>query len=128
MRLSYTVEGMVSNFHVCHNPSMTPSRQGGLRKIKTMAAIHDPKHKNELVMRLRRVEGQLRGIQAMIAAGEDCEKVAQQIAAGRKALDKAFFNVLACAIQAEPEAAARSAKPSAEGRLAHAAELLAKFG
>jgi len=93
-----------------------------------MSAIQDPKHKNDLVMRLKRVEGQLRGIQAMIAAGEDCEKVAQQISASRKALDKAFFNVLACAIQAEPAPAARSAKPSAESRLKHAAELLAKFG
>ena len=92
-----------------------------------MSAIHDPKHKNDLVLRLKRVEGQLRGIQSMIAAGEDCEKVAQQLAASRKALDKAFFNVLACAIQAEPDGA-RAAKPSVESRLKHAAELLAKFG
>ena len=89
-----------------------------------MAVIRDPKSKNDLVMRLKRVEGQLRGIQAMIAAGEDCEKVAQQLSASRKALDKAFFNVLACAIQAGPGAAARSA----ESRVRHAAELLAKFG
>jgi len=93
-----------------------------------MSAIHDPKHKNDLVMRLKRVEGQLRGIQAMIASGEDCEKIAQQLAASRKALDKAFFNVLACAIQAEPDAASRSAKSSAESRIKHAAGLLAKFG
>ena len=94
-----------------------------------MAVIHDAKHKESLVLRLKRIEGQLRGIQAMIAGGEDCEKVAQQLAASRKALDKAFFNVLACAIQAEPApAAARSAKASAENRLRQAAELLAKFG
>jgi DNA-binding FrmR family transcriptional regulator len=93
-----------------------------------MAAIHDPKHRNELVMRLKRIEGQLRGIQAMIGAGEDCEKVAQQISASRKALDKAFFNVLACAMQAEPAPGARSVKRSAESRVRHAAELLAKFG
>lgn len=90
-----------------------------------MAVIHDAKHKESLVMRLKRVEGQLRGIQAMIAQGQDCEKVAQQLAASRKALDKAFFNVLACAIQAEPAGAART---SAERRLKHAAELLARFG
>lgn len=90
-----------------------------------MAVIHDAKHKEGLVMRLRRIEGQLRGIQAMIAAGADCEKVAQQLAASRKALDKAFFNVLACAIQAEPPGAGRT---SAERRLQHAAELLARFG
>ena len=91
-----------------------------------MSVIHDPKHKNDLVMRLKRIEGQLRGIQAMIESGEECEKVAQQISASRKALDKAFFNVLACAIQADPALA--GGKPSVEKRLKHAADLLAKFG
>ena len=83
-----------------------------------MAVIDDEKHKAALILRLKRVEGQLRGIQAMIAAGEDCEKVAQQLSASRKALDKAFFNVVACAVQAQ--AGARGAR--------HAADLLAKFG
>jgi DNA-binding FrmR family transcriptional regulator len=64
-----------------------------------MATIQDTKHKNDLVMRLKRVEGQLRGIQAMIGAGEDCEKIVQQVSASRKALDKAFFELLACAIE-----------------------------
>lgn len=92
-----------------------------------MAAIRDERHKKELVLRLKRIEGQLRGIQAMIEADEDCEKVAQQISAGRRALDKAFFNVLACAIQAEP-AAATGGKPAVEKRIRNAAELLARFG
>ena len=83
-----------------------------------MAVIHDSKHKAALVLRLKRIEGQLRGVQAMIAAGEDCEKVAQQLAASRKALDKAFFNVIACAVEAQA--------PSKATR--HAAGLLAKFG
>ena len=91
-----------------------------------MAAIRDERHKKELVLRLKRIEGQLRGIQAMIEAGADCEKVAQQISAGRRALDKAFFNVLACAIQAEPAAA--GGKPAVEKRIRIAAELLARFG
>ena len=70
-----------------------------------MTVIKDRKHKNELVLRLKRVEGQLRGIQAMIESGADCEKVAQQLSASRRALDKAFFNVLACAIDTDPSAA-----------------------
>lgn len=76
-----------------------------------------------MVMRLKRIEGQLRGIQAMIEAGADCEKVVQQISASRHALDKAFFNVLACAIDSEPRASA-----GAEKKLRLAAELLARFG
>jgi DNA-binding FrmR family transcriptional regulator len=63
-----------------------------------IARIRDAGQQRELVLRLKRVEGQLRGIQAMIEAGEDCDKVVQQLSASRKALDKAFFNVLACAV------------------------------
>ena len=70
-----------------------------------MTVIKDRKHKADLVLRLKRIEGQLRGIQAMIEAGADCEKVAQQLSASRRALDKAFFGVISCAIEAEPSAA-----------------------
>jgi DNA-binding FrmR family transcriptional regulator len=93
-----------------------------------MAVIRDEGHKRELVLRLRRVEGQLRGIQAMIESGADCEKVTQQLSASRRALDKAFFQVLACAIQAGPEVAAGKQKAAAAERLEQAAALLAKFG
>ena len=55
--------------------------------------------RHELVLRLKRVEGQLRGIQRMIESGDDCEPIAQQLSASRKALDKAFFELLACAIE-----------------------------
>jgi DNA-binding FrmR family transcriptional regulator len=55
--------------------------------------------RHELLLRLKRVEGQLRGIQRMIEGGEDCEPIAQQLSASRKALDKAFFELLACAIE-----------------------------
>ena len=89
-----------------------------------MASISEERHKRELVLRLKRIEGQLRAIRAMIEAQGDCEAVAQQLAASRKALDKAFFNMLACAIQSQPE----SARAGAEARLREAAELLAKFG
>lgn len=83
-----------------------------------MPAIQDMAHRRELVLRLKRIEGQLRGIQAMIDAGEDCEKVIQQVSASRRALEKTFFNVLACAVESE----------SSDKRVKQAARLLAKFG
>jgi DNA-binding FrmR family transcriptional regulator len=89
-----------------------------------MAVIRDERHKREMVLRLKRIEGQLRGIQAMIESGADCEKVAQQLSASRRALDKAFFNVVACAIQADQ--APGAVAPGK--RLEQAAKLLAKFG
>ena len=90
-----------------------------------MSIIENERHKRDLVLRLKRVEGQLRGIQAMIDEGRDCERVTQQLSAARRALDKVFFQVLACAIQASPPGAKAQA---AEQRLSQAAELLAKFG
>jgi len=74
-------------------------------------------------MRLKRVEGQLRGIQAMIEKGAECEQVTQQLSAARRALDKAFFQVVACAVQG---GSGRSV--SADERLREAAQLLARFG
>ena len=59
--------------------------------------VDDARH--ELVLRLKRVEGQIRGVQGMIEAAADCEEIAQQLSAARKALDKAFFELMACAIQ-----------------------------
>ena len=52
-----------------------------------------------LVLRLKRVEGQLRALQRMIDGGVDCEDVAQRLAAAREALDRAFFELMACAIE-----------------------------
>ncbi len=91
-----------------------------------MAVIEDPQHRRELILRLKRVEGQVRGIQGMIDSGAACEKVTQQLSAARRALDKAFFSVLACAMQSTPEAT--TGGKSAEARVKHAAALLAKFG
>ena len=48
-----------------------------------MTTVHDPERKRALVLRLKRVEGQLRGIQKLIETDSDCEKVAQQLAAAR---------------------------------------------
>lgn len=39
-----------------------------------------------MLKRLARVEGQIRGIQAMIKRGEDCAAIAQQFSAARSTL------------------------------------------
>lgn len=63
-----------------------------------MSTVNDPERKRALVLRLKRVEGQLRGVQKLIDEDADCEKVAQQLAAARKALDKTFFAMVGCVI------------------------------
>ena len=76
-----------------------PSRYWPFTNPSTpMTTVHDPERKRALVLRLKRIEGQLRGIQRLIESGEDCEKVAQQMAAARKALDKSFYTLVGCVI------------------------------
>lgn len=51
-------------------------------------------HKEDLVKRLRRIEGQVRGIQRMIEEDKYCVDVLVQVAAVRAALYKVGFNIL----------------------------------
>lgn len=65
---------------------------------------------DELLTRLRRVEGQIRGIQQMLTDGRDCRDVVTQISAASKALDQAGFKLVASGLTyclSHPEAAAR---------------------
>ena len=57
--------------------------------------------KKDLLHRLARIEGQLRGVQKLIALADlpsDCDAVAQQMAAARKALDRSFVHLLTASI------------------------------
>ena len=63
-----------------------------------MSMVKDEAGKKALCDRMARVEGQLRGLQKLIQAEAESEKVAQQMTAARKALDKAFFALVATLI------------------------------
>lgn len=49
--------------------------------------------------RLRRAQGQLGAVIAMVEAGRDCEDVVTQLAAVSKAIDKAGFKILASGLK-----------------------------
>ncbi len=64
--------------------------------------------KDQLQMRLRRIEGQVRGIQGMVAEDRYCIEILTQIAAIQAALDKVALGLLdghaqTCVIGAEPQ-------------------------
>jgi DNA-binding FrmR family transcriptional regulator len=64
---------------------------------------------DDLVKRLRRVEGQLRGIQQMLVDGRECRDVVTQMSAATKALEQAGFKLVASGLTyclSNPEAAA----------------------
>jgi len=81
-----------------------------------MSELVDAKARNDLLNRLKRAEGQLRGIQRMVEEGQPCLDVASQLAAVRKALDSAYVRMTVCFMQQELQE--RLALDSeAEGRL-----------
>lgn len=45
--------------------------------------------------RLKKIEGQVRGIRRMVEEGHDCAEVLHQVRAARKAFDKVGFVILA---------------------------------
>lgn len=89
-------------------------------------AVIPAKDKDALALRLKRVEGQLRGIQKMVQQDEECEKVAQQLCAARKALDRAFYQMMACMIEQQFLAGGKSS-PEMRQRLSHVTGILTKF-
>jgi DNA-binding FrmR family transcriptional regulator len=55
-------------------------------------------HQRDVINRLKRIEGQVRGLIDMVDQGRPCEDVAQQMSAARKAMDKAFYRMMACTV------------------------------
>jgi DNA-binding FrmR family transcriptional regulator len=53
----------------------------------------------DVIRRLRRAEGQIRGVIAMLEQGRDCADVVTQLAAVSRALDRAGFKVIASGLQ-----------------------------
>ena len=66
-----------------------------------MSSLNDAKSRTDLLNRLRRAEGQLRGIQRMVEEGEDCLAIAGQMSAVRKALDSAYVRMTVCFMEQE---------------------------
>lgn len=53
----------------------------------------------DVIKRLRRAEGQIRGVIGMLEDGRDCADVVTQLAAVSRALDRAGFKVIASGLQ-----------------------------
>ena len=80
-----------------HDPRASPAS-------RTMAILTDTSARTDLLNRLKRAEGQLRGIQRMVETGEPCLDIAGQMAAVRKALDSAYMRMTVCFMQQELQA------------------------
>ena len=66
-----------------------------------MSVLTDAASRTDLLNRLKRAEGQLRGIQRMLEEGQACMDIATQMAAVRKALDSTYVRMTVCFMQQE---------------------------
>lgn len=53
----------------------------------------------DVVVRLRRAQGQIGGVIQMIESGRDCKDVITQLAAASRALDRAGFKIIAAGLE-----------------------------
>jgi DNA-binding FrmR family transcriptional regulator len=86
----------------------------------TMATL-PPKTENDMQLRLRRIEGQIRGIINMLGEGKSCEQVVTQILAARAAMDRVATEVLKCQVT---EALGADASPESREAVLRAIDLL----
>jgi CsoR family transcriptional regulator, copper-sensing transcriptional repressor len=87
-----------------------------------MNHLHREQDKKALILRLKRIEGQMRGLQRLIDEDAPCESVAQQLSAARRALDKAFHSLVGCLIESR-----LSSKGSAPAEIKQALEILLRY-
>lgn len=66
----------------------------------------------EVVNRLRRAQGQLGGIIAMIEDGRNCSDIVTQLAAASRAIDRAGFKIVASGIRQCQDAELRGEQPA----------------
>lgn len=69
-----------------------------------MAVLNNTQARTDVLNRLRRAEGQIRGIHRMVEEGESCLKIGQQFSAVRKALDSTYLRMTVCFMEQELQA------------------------
>lgn len=87
-----------------------------------MNHLHREQDKKALIVRLKRIEGQLRGLQRLIDEDAPCESVAQQLSAARSALDKAFHSLVGCLIESR-----LSSKGNGPAEIKQALDILSRY-
>lgn len=61
---------------------------------ETLGSLEADAERKRILNRLRRLEGQIRGLQSMIESGKDCEDVLTQIMAAKSALNQVGLHII----------------------------------
>lgn len=67
--------------------------------VTSQALIADKSERKKILNRLRRLEGQIRGLQTMIESGQDCDAVLTQVMAAKSALNQVGLHVVGHAMK-----------------------------
>lgn len=101
-------------------------RSGDKAAASSRSSAEQRPHQQEVMHRLRRVEGQIRGVLQMMEQDLPCDAIAQQLSAARKALDRAFYEMMACSLEMEISGSGASSAELCE-RIAEKTRLMAKY-
>jgi DNA-binding FrmR family transcriptional regulator len=116
--------------HPAQQPHATIMSKTSTVSKKTAArpasSASQSEHQKDVVNRLRRIEGQVRGVIEMIDAGRSNEDLALQMSAVRKAMDKAFYRLISSHIQEAMGKHGGDGKVKKE--IERVTQLLEKFG
>lgn len=96
-----------------------------------MNHLLDAKARSDLLNRLKRAEGQLRGVQRMIEQGDPCIDIANQLSAVRKALDSTHVRMTVCYMEQQLEGVVKPGEATdnaLKGLLEDVQTLLGKAG
>ncbi len=85
--------------------------------------------KEEVIARLKRIEGQVRGLTRMVEEDNSCEQILTQLLAARSALDHAGMRIISRYIDhCIPEPASHEEWEVARQQLCRVLELLTRIG
>jgi DNA-binding FrmR family transcriptional regulator len=63
---------------------------------EALTAVHAPDEREleRILNRLKRLEGQIRGLQSMLSSGQDCDAVLTQVMAAKSALNQVGMRII----------------------------------
>lgn len=61
--------------------------------------VNDDEERKKMINRLRRLEGQIRGLQTMIESGQECGAVLTQVMAAKSALNQVGLHIVGHAMK-----------------------------
>lgn len=70
-------------------------------------------HKQNLITRLNKIEGQIRGIKKMLEEERECTKVLEQMSSVRASIDAVGLMIVGCALHTEIKKQIETGQPKA---------------